>query len=98
VRASRKATHCRRGHAKADFFRWVAGKMRCSACYKSSSVREKERRTYIARCLAEGVNLGPPKWTWQDYADQCDREFSTPHFLRKAPEILDYLQRHKVKP
>ena len=95
---SGKALNCRRGHPKDKHFRWTAGKMRCMLCYRSSSEREKERRSLIARSLAEGINLGPPKWTWQDYADQCDREFATPHFLRKAPEILDYLQRHKVKP
>ena len=40
----------------------------------------------------------PPLYTWDDYYRVTDQEFSTPHWLRKGPEILAYLQANRVKP
>jgi hypothetical protein len=89
--------NCRRGHPKSKHYHWISGRMRCELCYKRSSAHEKERRALIEQRLREGIAV-VPKWDWFDYAKQCDLEFATPPFLRKAPEILAYLQRNKVKP
>ncbi len=40
----------------------------------------------------------PSTWTWFDYARQCDLEFATPHWLRKAPVIKAWLERNGVMP
>lgn len=40
----------------------------------------------------------PDGWTWFDYVEQTDREFATPHHLRKAPAIRDWLVKNGVKP
>lgn len=39
-----------------------------------------------------------PGWTWYDYAELCDREFATPHFLRQAPAMREWLERNGVTP
>lgn len=56
----------------------------CSPCLRSAAKAS----------VAEAKSL----WTWDQWADQRDKEFATPAYLRMAPAIKEWLVRNKVQP
>jgi transposase-like protein len=71
------------------------GKPDARAATTDRKVRTARRR--LANVVPTQASKGPG-WTWFDYARQCDIEFATPHYMRKAPEIKAWLEANGVKP
>lgn len=83
------------------------GKLRCKECgrrarrdreakQRAAGVKPKTHGISKARLIREAARAS--RYTWQDYADACDREFSTPPYLRVAPKIKAWLIENKVRP